>query len=141
MKSGQRPVPSSVRTSHRRFSRNGGRSLVESKCSVSVPIIDAVKHQSPEPVTASTPVPGHPPGHPVDRKGENVAKKRPSKAIDSERLLHLSEQLYAHALTLQEVIRNEGEVAYDVLRPAYDRQAARQFEIFYCTADEAPTKG
>jgi len=59
-----------------------------------------------------------------------VAKKRPS-ALDVEQLLHFSRQLYAHALTLQEVIRNEGEVAYEVLRPRYDRQAAQQFEVFY----------
>jgi len=52
-------------------------------------------------------------------------------AIDPEKLLHFSQQLYAHALTLQEVIRTEGEVAYEVLRPRYDRQAAQQFEIFY----------
>ena len=50
-----------------------------------------------------------------------------------ERMLHFSQQLYAHALTLQEVIRNEGEVAYEVLRPKYDRQAAQQFEVFYHT--------
>ncbi|HXR15465.1 MAG TPA: hypothetical protein VN777_04560 [Terriglobales bacterium] len=58
------------------------------------------------------------------------AKKRPSNVLEMETLLHLSQQLYAHALTLQEVIRNEGEVAYEVLRPRYDRQAAQQFEIF-----------
>jgi hypothetical protein len=58
------------------------------------------------------------------------AKKRPSNALDMEKLLHFSRQLYAHALTLQEVIRNEGEVAYEVLRPRCDRQAAQQFEIF-----------
>ena len=62
-----------------------------------------------------------------------VAKKRPSKAVDLEKMLHFSQQLYAHALTLQEVIRNEGEVTYEVLRPRYDRQAAQQFEIFYHT--------
>lgn len=136
MKSGQPFVLSSARIPHRRFGRNAGHSLAESKCSIGVPIMDAVKHQSPELVT-SAPVPCDP----SDRTGESVARKRPSKAVDSEKLLHFSQQLYAHALTLQEVIRNQGEVAYDVLRPAYDRQAARQFEIFYCTADEASTKG
>ena len=60
-----------------------------------------------------------------------LARKRSAEALDLERLLHFSRQLYAHALTLQEVIRNEGEVAYEVLRPRYDRQAAQQFEIFY----------
>jgi len=65
--------------------------------------------------------------HPGQAK---FAKKRSSNALDTEKLLHFSRQLYAHALTLQEVIRNEGEVAYEVLRPRYDRQAAQQFEIF-----------
>jgi hypothetical protein len=69
----------------------------------------------------------------VGRIGGKVAKKRPSNAIDLERMLDFSQQLYAHALTLQEVIRNEGEVAYEVLRPRYDRQAAQQFEVFYHT--------
>jgi hypothetical protein len=32
------------------------------------------------------------------------------------------------------VLRNKGEVAYEALRPRYDRQAAQQFEIFYHTA-------
>ena len=63
-----------------------------------------------------------------------VAKKQPPNAVDLQTLLHLSQQLYAHALTLQEVLRNKGEVAYEALRPRYDRQAAQQFEIFYHTA-------
>ena len=62
-----------------------------------------------------------------------VARKQPPDARDVEKLLHFSRQLYAHALTLQEVIRNDGEVAYEVLKPRYDRQAAQQFEIFYHT--------
>jgi len=63
----------------------------------------------------------------------SAARKLPASALDLEKLLHVSRQLYAHALTLQEVIRSEGEVAYEVLRPKYDRQAAQQFEIFYHT--------
>lgn len=62
-----------------------------------------------------------------------VARKQPPNAQDVEKLLHFSRQLYAHALTLQEVIRNDGEVAYEVLKPRYDQQAAQQFEIFYHT--------
>ena len=69
----------------------------------------------------------------VGRTSGKVAKKRPSNAIDMEKLLHFSQQLYAHALTLQEVIRNEGEVGYEALRPRCDQQAAQQFEIFYHT--------
>jgi len=38
--------------------------------------------------------------------------------------------VYAHALTLQEMIRNGGSTTYDDLRPRYDRQAEQQFEIF-----------
>ena len=68
---------------------------------------------------------------PAVRGNANVNKKRPSKAIDTEKLLRLAQQLYAHALTLQELIRNEGKETYEVLRPRYDRQAAQQFEIFY----------
>ncbi len=97
--------------------------------------MDTVTDQSLEPGRAATAVP-----HPVERTGEKVASKRASRALDPEMLLHLSQQLYAHALTLQEVIRNEGEVAYDVLRPRCDRQAAKQFEIFYRTGDEPATE-
>jgi len=62
---------------------------------------------------------------------EKVANQRASNTIDVDKLLHFSQQLYAHALTLQEVIRTEGQLTYEVLRPKYDRQAAQQFEIFY----------
>lgn len=68
---------------------------------------------------------------PAGRRSAKLVRKQPSNAVDPERLLHLAQQLYAHALTLQEVIRNEGEITYEVLRPRYDRQAAQQFEVFY----------
>jgi hypothetical protein len=67
---------------------------------------------------------------PTSMSGQ-VDRKQLLNATDLERVLHFSQQLYAHALTLQELIRNEGEVRYEVLRPRYDRQAAQQFEIFY----------
>jgi hypothetical protein len=71
-------------------------------------------------------------GHfPVKRTSGKVATKRARHAVDMENLLHLSQQLYAHALTLQEVIRNEGAVTYAALRPKFDRQAAQQFELLY----------
>jgi len=73
--------------------------------------------------------------HPTRR---GVAKKQPCRAIDLENLLCFSQQLYAHALTLQEVIRTEGKVTYEVLRPGYDRQAARQFEVFNHTFKRPP---
>ncbi len=64
-------------------------------------------------------------------RGSGKVSKKLSKAIDTDKLLRLAQQLYAHALTLQEVIRNKGKETYEVLRPRYDRQAAQQFEIFY----------
>jgi len=71
------------------------------------------------------------PEHGINGSRGEVAKKRPSSSVDLENVLHFSQQLYAHALTLQEVIRNEGQVTYEVLKPGYDRQAAQQFEVFY----------
>ena len=56
---------------------------------------------------------------------------RDRQAIDVEKLLHFSQQLYAHALTLQEVVRTRGAANYKTLRQRYDRQAAQQFEVFY----------
>jgi hypothetical protein len=50
---------------------------------------------------------------------------------DLKKLLHFSQQLYAHALTLQEMIRKEGEATYEALRPQFDRLAAQQFQMFY----------
>jgi hypothetical protein len=52
---------------------------------------------------------------------------------DLKKLLHFSQQLYTHALTLQEMIRTEGEATYEALRPKYDRLAAQQFKMFYDT--------
>lgn len=139
MKSRRRSVLNSARTSHRRFARTGGRALVESKCLAGAPMMDTVTDQSREPRKAAAAVPCL--AERMD-EDEKVASKPPSSAIDAGRLLHFSQQLYAHALTLQELIRNEGEVAYEVLRPRYDRQAARQFEIFYrtVTVDEPATE-
>ncbi|MBZ5663907.1 MAG: hypothetical protein LAO30_04830 [Acidobacteriia bacterium] len=75
---------------------------------------------------------------PVERLGGKTARKRPSKALDLEGLLRFSQQLYAHALTLQEVLRSEGKATYEVLRPRYNRQAAQQFEIFYHGFERSP---
>jgi len=135
MKSRQRSILSSARASHRRSARTGVRTLVESKCHAGPQIVDTVTEQSLAPDSAASAV-----QYPVERGAEMVAKKRPSNAIDPEKLLHFSQQLYAHALALQEVIRTEGEVAYDVLRPRCDRQAAKQFEIFYRAGDEPATE-
>ena len=77
-------------------------------------------------------------GHRPERSARKAARRRASRAIDLEKVLHFSQQLYAHALTLQELIRNEGEATYEVLRPRYDRQAAQQFEIFYHSFKQLP---
>jgi len=53
--------------------------------------------------------------------------------IDTERVLRLAQQLYAHALTLQELMWSGGEASYEAVKPKYERQAAEQFEIFYHT--------
>lgn len=71
----------------------------------------------------------------AERLSGKPTKKRARHAVDAEKLLHLSQHLYAHALTLQEVIRNHGEIAYEILKPRFDRQAAQQFEILYHTSE------
>lgn len=128
MKSGRRAFPRSTQALQRRVLGSGDRTSAESKCLACGQTVDTVMDQSLERGETEVALPR--PGEPIGREG---AKKRPSNAIDLEKVLHFSQQLYAHALTLQELIRNEGEVAYEVLRPRYDRQAAQQFEIFYHT--------
>jgi hypothetical protein len=106
-----------------------GRTLIESKCSACGQIVDPMNtvDQSLEQSEPAFP-------DPLERINGVVAGKRASNAIDLEKVLHFSQQLYAHALTLQELIRNDGGVTYEVLRPRYDQQAAQQFEIFYQSA-------
>lgn len=53
--------------------------------------------------------------------------------IDMPRLLQLAQQLYAHALTLQELMWSGGKASYESVRPKYELQAAEQFEVFYHT--------
>ena len=131
MKSQRRSLLSSTRASHRRSARTGGSTLVEPQCLAGVPMIDTATGRPLKLDATSTAVP-----YSMECGADKVSSKRPSKAIDPEILLQFSQQLYAHALTLQEVIRSEGEVAYDALRSRCERQAAQQFEIFYRTADE-----
>ncbi len=126
MKSERRSFPRSAQAFQRRIPGNGDRPLVESKCLACGQIMDTIMDQSLERDENVVAFPS-----PVERTSGKLAKKRPSNATDLERVLHFSQQLYAHALTLQELIRNEGEVTYEALRPRYDRQAAQQFEIFY----------
>jgi len=126
MKSERRFFPCSAQASHRRIAGIGSRALVESRCLACGQTVDTLMDQALEPDKKSVAFPD-----PLERMSGKAARKRPPTAIHLEKLLHFSQQLYAHALTLQEVIRNEGEVKYTALRPRYDRQAAQQFEIFY----------
>ena len=132
MKSERRSFPRSTQTFQRHNSGSGGRTLIESKCSACGQMVDTgnAMHQSLEQREPAIAIPD-----PVERIGGEAARKQPSNAIELEKVLHFSQQLYAHALTLQELIRSEGQVTYEVLRPRYDRQAAQQFEIFYHTLE------
>jgi len=55
----------------------------------------------------------------------------PSGLVDMSTLLQLAQQLYAHALTLQELIWSQGRVRYEAVKPKYDRQAAIQFKVLH----------
>ena len=123
MKFKRRSFPSRPQAFRRRNSRNG-RASVQCKCPACGHIIDGRMDLSHG--QGSTAVSFSSLG-----SGTSIAEKRSSDAMDHERLLHFSQQLYAHALTLQEVIRERGGVTYEVLRPKCDRQAAQQFEVFY----------
>jgi len=132
MKSERRSFPRSTQTFQRHNSGSGGRTLIEFKCSACGQMLDTMNTmdqslEQGEPAVAFA--------DPVERIGGEVAGKPPSNAIELVKVLHFSQQLYAHALTLQELIRSEGQVTYEVLRPRYDRQAAQQFEIFYHTLE------
>jgi len=129
MKVSRRSFAHSARSSHRRISGSGNRASVESKCPACGQIVDALMERSLDRGVAA--VASLNPAESVSR-----LKKRSSSAIDPEKLLQFSQQLYAHALTLQEVIRNGGGVPYETLRPRYERQAARQFEVFYHSCEQ-----
>ena len=116
MKSGRRSFPRSARASRRRVSGNANRMHTESKCLACGQSVDAVLDQAAERHESALPC------SPVH-----------ADAIDMEKFLHFSQQLYAHALTLQEVLRKDGEATYEALRARYDRQAAQQFEVFFHT--------
>src|SRR5580704_17207491 len=131
MKFERRSFPRSARASHRQIPRYSDPELIEVKCPACGRTVDNRMSQSFRcqslqrdggAITAPKPV-----------KHASVTQKRSFEAMEPEKLLHFSQQLYAHALTLQEVIRSGGELAYEVLRPGYDRQAAQQFEIFHST--------
>ena len=128
MKSARISFRRPARATRHRTLENGGRTGFVSKCLARAQVTHTMIDHSLEPSETADASP-----LPVEHVSAEVAKKRPSGAIDLETLLHFSQQLYAHALTLQEVIRNEGEETYEVLRPKFDRQAEQQFEVFYHT--------
>jgi recombinational DNA repair protein (RecF pathway) len=113
MKSERRSFPRSAQTFQRRVLGSGGRTLVESKCPACGQSVDTVMDESLE-------------------RGETAAS-----VPDLKKLLHFSQQLYAYALTLQEMIRDEGEITYEALRPKHDRQAAKQLKMFYQTLERS----
>ena len=116
MKSGRCSFPHSTPAFQRCIVEDGDRTTAESKCLACGQIVDKAADVLRDPVA---------------HMNGKAANKPPSNPIDLERLLHLAQQLYAHALTLQELIWNEGKVTYEAVRPKYDRQAVQQFEIFY----------
>jgi len=124
--------PRSVQAFQRPTAGNRDPNSGESKCVACGQTVDAMMDRSLEQSATAVAC-----TDPVDMRGK-VAKKRPPNDVDLEKVLHFSQQLYAHALTLQELIRNDGEISYEVLRPRYDRQAARQFEVFYHTLKRSP---
>jgi len=129
MKVSRRSFARSARASHRRISGSGNRASVESKCPACGQIMDALMERSLDRGVAAVASP-----NPAERV--SGLEKRSSSAIDPEKFLHFSQQLYAHALTLQEVIRNGGGVTYEALRARYERQAAQQFEVFYHSCEQ-----
>ena len=96
MKSERRSFPRSAQTFQRRVLGNSDCTVVESKCPACGQLVDTVVDEALE-------------------RGETAVS-----FPDLKKVLHFSQQLYAHALTLQEMIRNEGEVRYEALRTKYD---------------------
>ena len=135
MKSKRRSFPRSAQPFPRPIPANGDHTSVQSKCLACGQMVDTIIDQSLEPGETAISFPTH-----VEHISGKLARK-PSNALGLEKLLQLSRQLYAHALTLQEMIRSGGKITYDVLRPRYDRQAAQQFEILYHTFERPPEKG
>jgi hypothetical protein len=52
-------------------------------------------------------------------------------AVDVAYLLQFFPKLYAHALTIQDLMATDDERKYEDVRPKYDQQASEQFELFY----------
>jgi len=56
--------------------------------------------------------------------------------IDMVRLLSFFQELYAHALTLQELVSSKAALRYEDVRSKYDRQAEEQFALLYRAAED-----
>lgn len=128
MKSKRSSLQRSAQPFPRPIPANGDHTSVQSNCLACGQMVDTIFDQSLEPGETAVSFPTR-----VEHISGKLARKRPSNALGLEKLLQFSRQLYAHALTLQEMIRSGGAIEYEVLRPRYDRQAAQQFEVFYHT--------
>jgi hypothetical protein len=51
--------------------------------------------------------------------------------IDLERLLKAFQEMFAHMLTLQDLIGTDDNRTYEEVKPKYDQQAEREFALFY----------
>lgn len=125
MKSGRRSFVHSTPAFQHRIVEDGDRVAIESKCLACGQIVGALTDGSLEAYEATDLV-----RDPAARMDAKVANQPPAHPIDIEKLLYLAQQLYAHALTLQELIWSGGEAPYEAVRPKYDRQAAQQFSLF-----------
>jgi hypothetical protein len=56
--------------------------------------------------------------------------------IDVEKLLRVFERMYAHMLTLQDLVEADDDRTYDEIYPAHAVRACRDFEIFYTALDD-----
>jgi hypothetical protein len=128
MKSKRRSLLRSAQPIPRPIPANGDHTSVQSRCLACGQMVETVIDQSLEGGDTALSFPTS-----VEHMSVNLAGNHPSNALGLEKLLQFTRQLYAHALTLQEMIRSGGDIAYEVLRPRYDRQAAQQFEVFYHT--------
>jgi hypothetical protein len=55
---------------------------------------------------------------------------------DVRSLLEFFRKMYAHALTLQDLIQTEDDRQYPDVRPQYDQQAEREFAFFFLAIDD-----
>ncbi len=136
MKSGRRSFSHSTPASQRRMIEDGDRTTIESKCLTCGQMVSPLMDKPLELDKAAEVL-----RDPVVRVNGKVANQPPSNPIDLAGLMQLAQHLYAHALTLQELLWSEGEVTYEAVRPKYDRQAAQQFKILHHVLEQPPAFG